>query len=125
MSTAAASGSLIVEAGADLVELGDRAADAPDHDGQLGVHRTVVHPGLEELQPEAGCAQLLDRAVVQQIGERAVLGPGGSNFFKLIVHELGHQLGIADVGDGRELMGSTAVDEPGWGDGVAWNAVGC
>jgi hypothetical protein len=52
-------------------------------------------------------------------------GPGGSNFFKLIVHELGHQLGIADVGDPTELMGSTAVAEPGWGDGLAYNAVGC
>jgi hypothetical protein len=52
-------------------------------------------------------------------------GPGGTNFFKLVVHELGHQLGIADVGDGNELMGTTSVNEPGWGDGMAWDAVGC
>jgi hypothetical protein len=52
-------------------------------------------------------------------------GPGGSNFYKLIVHELSHQLGVADVSDANELMGSTGVDEPGWGDGMAWDAVGC
>jgi hypothetical protein len=52
-------------------------------------------------------------------------GPGGSNFFKLVVHELSHQLGIADVHDPGELMGSTSVDQGGVGDGIAWDAIGC
>lgn len=52
-------------------------------------------------------------------------GPGGTNFFKLMVHELSHQLGVADVADPSELMGSTSVDQPGLGDGNAWDAVRC
>ena len=52
-------------------------------------------------------------------------GPGGGNFFKLVVHELSHQLGVADVSDPSELMGSSSVDQPGFGDGLAWDAVRC